>query len=114
VESSKYAELYFNYSENSFSMTPIGDLLRNFGPIGIPLGMLLLGVLLRIIHVSLLTFEFSYWKISLYFLLITSISYDGTYGGIIPLLFKTAVVGTIGFLIVYAVARWTRGRGVRV
>lgn len=113
VESSKYAELYFNYSENSFSMTPIGDLLRNFGPIGIPLGMLVLGALLRLIHISLLTYEFSYWKISLYFLLITSISYDGTYGGIIPLLFKTAVVGAIGFLIVYAVARWTRGPGVR-
>ena len=111
VEPSKYAELYFNYSENSFSMTPIGDLIRNFGPIGIPIGMFLLGGLLRIVHVSLIADQnFSYWRISLYFLLITSISYDGTYGGILPMLVKTAFVGTIGFLIVLGVAVMARRR----
>ncbi|HLA95692.1 MAG TPA: hypothetical protein VK612_08225, partial [Pyrinomonadaceae bacterium] len=36
IEPSKYADLYFNYQENSFIMTPMGDLLRNFGPIGVP------------------------------------------------------------------------------
>lgn len=111
VEPAKYAELYFNYSENSFSMTPIGDLIRNFGPIGIPIGMFLLGGLLRIVHVALIADQqFSYWKISLYFLLIPAISYDGTYGGILPLLVKTAFVAAVGFLIIFSVAAWTRRR----
>ena len=35
----KYSDLYFNQSDTSFAITPIGDLLRNFGIIGIPIGM---------------------------------------------------------------------------
>ena len=46
-EPRKYADLYFNYGENSFAITPMGDLLRNFGPVGVPLGMMLLGFLLQ-------------------------------------------------------------------
>jgi hypothetical protein len=104
IEPAKYAELYFNYSENSFSMTPIGDLIRNFGPVGIPIGMILLGGFLRVIHISLLgKQQFSYWRISLYFLLITAVSYDGTFGGILPTLFKTATVATVGLGIVWLV-----------
>ena len=45
-----YSELYFDYGENSFAITPMGDLLRNFGPIGVPLGMALLGFVLRILY----------------------------------------------------------------
>lgn len=104
IEPAKYAELYFNYSENSFSMTPIGDLIRNFGPVGIPIGMFLLGGFLRVIHISLLgKQQFSYWRIPLYFLLITAVSYDATFGGIVPTLFKTAVVASIGLGIVWLV-----------
>ena len=29
----KYGELYFNFGENAFTLTPMGDLLRNFGPL---------------------------------------------------------------------------------
>ncbi len=101
----RYAELYFNYSENSFSITPIADLLRNFGPIGIPIGMFLLGGILRMLHQSLIgTGKFSYWRYPFYFLLITSVSYDATFSGIVPLLFKTAVVVTVGFVIFWAVS----------
>ena len=45
-----YSDLYFDYGENSFAITPFGDLLRNFGVIGIPLGMLIIGIYLRIIY----------------------------------------------------------------
>src|SRR5690606_22148120 len=31
-----YSDLYFNFGENSFAISPFGDLLRNFGPWGIP------------------------------------------------------------------------------
>ena len=34
-----YSDLYFNFGENSFAISPFGDLIRNFGPIGIPLGI---------------------------------------------------------------------------
>lgn len=104
VEPAKYADLYFNYSENSFSMTPIADLIRNFGPWGIPIGMFILGMLLRTVYVALVDGQaFSYWKLTLYYLLLTSISYDGTYGGIVPNMFKTAVVATVGFVIVWLI-----------
>ncbi|MEQ1764144.1 MAG: hypothetical protein ABL984_13510 [Pyrinomonadaceae bacterium] len=111
VDPAKYAELYFNYSDNSFSMTPIADLLRNFGPVGIPIGMFLLGGLLRVLHQGLIgSQQFSYWRFPLYFLLVTSVSYDGTFGGIVPLLFKTAVVVAIGFVIVWLVTVRLGGR----
>lgn len=104
IEPAKYADLYFNYSENSYTMTPIGDLIRNFGPWGIPIGMFILGMLLRCVYVALVDGQgFSYWKLTLYYLLLTSISYDGTFGGIIPNMFKTAVVASVGFVIVWLI-----------
>lgn len=104
VEPAKYADLYFNFSENAFSMTPIGDLIRNFGPWGIPVGMLILGMILRVVYTVLVDGQgFSYWKLTLYYLLLTSISYDGTYGGIVPNMVKTAFVGIVGFAIVWLI-----------
>ena len=46
----KFSDLYFDYGESSFTITPIGDLLRNFGVIGIGIGMFLLGIILRVIY----------------------------------------------------------------
>jgi hypothetical protein len=104
VDPSKYADLYFNYSESSFTMTPIADLLRNFGVWGIPIGMFILGMLLRTVYVALIEGQgFSYWKLTLYYLLLTSISYDATYGGILPNLFRTAVVAILGFVIIWLI-----------
>ncbi len=48
-----YSDLYFNYGENSFAISPFADFLRNFGPIGVPLGMLVLGIDLRLIYSAL-------------------------------------------------------------
>jgi hypothetical protein len=101
IEPSKYADLYFNFSENAFTITPMGDLLRNFGPFGIPLGMLVLGVLIRFIYASLQENQaFSYWRATLYYMLLTAISYEGTYGLILPSIFKVGVFAIIGILIV--------------
>ena len=100
-ELSMYGALYFSYSENAFSITPVGDLLRNFGPLGIPIGMFLLGCLLRTLYVSLVDgLDFSYIRLTVYFMLLTSISYDSTYGGIVPHMLKTGIVTLFGFLVI--------------
>lgn len=98
-EPRKYADLYFNYSENSFTITPMGDLLRNFGPIGVPLGMILLGFLIRIIYAGLIeNREFSFWRITLFYMLLMHISYEGFYGSIIPFLVKVGFITVVGII----------------
>lgn len=106
TDPSKYADLYFNFSENSFTLTPIGDLLRNFGPIGIPLGMIILGFALRIVYTGLVENQgFSFWRSSIYYMLLTSISYEGSYGLIIPYLLKVGFIAVLGMLIVWFLVR---------
>lgn len=100
IEPSKYAELYFNFSDNAFTMTPIGDLLRNFGPIGIPLGMLILGIIIRTFYAALQEKqEFSFWRATLYYMMLTAISYEGTYGLILPSIVKIGAVSVLGLVI---------------
>lgn len=93
----KYGDLYFNYSENSFTITPIGDLLRNFGPLGVPLGMIILGFIIRISYAALIEKQpFSIWRITFFYMLLTSISYEGFYSTIFPYMFKVGVISVIG------------------
>jgi hypothetical protein len=88
-----YSDLYFNYSENSFAITPFGDLLRNFGPIGVPLGMMILGVYFRLIYSSLIDTPFpSIWKKTAYFPLLTVVSFEAFYATIFPSLVRTIFV----------------------
>ena len=97
----KYSELYFNYGESSFAITPIGDLLRNYGVIGVPLGMMVLGMILRTIYRALVEKRPRVvWRVTLYFMLLTAISYEGFFGTIIPNLFKVFLVAGIGILLV--------------
>ena len=111
IEPSKYADLYFNFSENSFTMTPMGDLLRNFGPIGVPLGMILLGFIIRIIYAALIeNQEFSYWRTTVYFMLLTTISYEGVYGLIVPYMFKIGLTAIVGMALVKVMAQALYGR----
>ena len=100
-EPRKYGELYFDYGENSFTITPMGDLLRNFGPIGVPIGMILLGILIRMLYAALVEKQdFAYWRIVLFYMLFTSISYESFYGSIVPYMIKVGVVSVIGILII--------------
>lgn len=103
IQPRKYSELYFDFADNSFTMTPIGDLLRNFGPIGVPIGMLILGSVLGFVYNFFIDGQnFSYWKISTYYLLIATVSYDGFYGSIIPHMLKVLFIAVIGLLIMRA------------
>ncbi len=108
IEPSAYADLYFNFSENAFTMTPIGDLVRNFGPFGVPVGMLILGILIRTLYSSLQEGqEFSYWRSTLYYMILTAISYEGTYGLILPSMVKVGAISLVGILVL----RFFAGRG---
>lgn len=88
-----YSDLYFNYSENSFATTPFGDLLRNFGPVGVPLGMLLLGIYFRWIYAQLIdTPNPAMWKKIAYYALLVVVSFEGFYSTIFPSVIRTLVV----------------------
>lgn len=100
-EPRKYSELYFNYGENSFTITPMGDLLRNYGVVGVFLGMVILGTFIRFLYSTLIEKkEFSYWKVTLYFMILTAISYESFYGSILPYISKVGIIAIIGILIV--------------
>jgi hypothetical protein len=100
-----YSELYFDYGQNSFAITPIGDLLRNFGPVGVPIGMLLLGLILRIFYAALIDVdEISPWRAAIYIVLLNTVSYESFYGLIIPTLVKNTLIAVIGISLVLFVA----------
>ncbi len=102
----KYSDLYFNVSDSSFAITPMGDLLRNYGIIGIPIGMFILGLILRSIYSSLVDANGTpIWRAMLYFMLLTTVSYESFYGTIIPTLFKVGFTAIIGVVIVTLIAR---------
>lgn len=101
IEPTKYADLYFNFPDNVFTITPMGDLLRNFGPVGVPIGMFILGLVIQIIYSALIDNQIAgYWRVTLFYMLMTNINFEGTYGLIIPALFKTSVFAIVGLLVV--------------
>ena len=96
-----FSDLYFNFGENSFIITPMGDLLRNFGSIGIPLGMMLLGFVLSVIYSSLIeNQDFSYWRITLYYVLLTSVSYEGFYGILFPNMIRYGFIAVVVIILI--------------
>ena len=102
----KFSDLYFNYGESSYAITPIGDLLRNYGIIGVPIGMFILGIIMRAIYRALIDGQKPVvWRCVLYFMLLTAVSYEGFYGTIIPSLFKVGLTAVIGVLLVTLIAK---------
>lgn len=101
-----YSELYFNFADNSFPMTTIGDLLRNFGPVGVPLGMMLLGIVLRFIYASLIENQpASIWRAMMYFMLISKISHEGFYGTIMPEMLRSFFIAACSILLIKFIVR---------
>ncbi|MCY7346018.1 MAG: oligosaccharide repeat unit polymerase [Pyrinomonadaceae bacterium] len=99
----RLADLYFSFGENSFTVTPMGDLLRNFGPLSIPLGMFFIGFVLSVIYSTLVENQaFSFWRTTLYYILLTSVSYEGFYGTIAPQMAKYGLMAVIGLLFIRA------------
>lgn len=106
-----YSELYFNFGENSFAITVFGDLVRNFGPIGIPFGMMLLGIFLRIIYdLLILSPEPRLWKKAAYFPLLVMVHYEGFYSSIFPNAIRVLTIVVVGLFVANFL---TRRSGVR-
>lgn len=102
----RFGDLYFNNGMSSTAITPFGDLLRNFGIIGVPLGMFLIGFVMRIIYRALIEDQPPrLWRITLFFMLLISVSYESFYGTIIPFLVKDGVTAVVGILIVCFLAK---------
>jgi hypothetical protein len=102
----KYGDLYFNYGDSAFAITPIGDLLRNFGIIGVPIGMFVLGLILRIIYRTLVENQpLIIWRTTLYFMLLLAVSYESFYGTMIPFLVKGGFTAALGILFVNFLAK---------
>jgi oligosaccharide repeat unit polymerase len=101
-----YSDLYFNYGENSFTVTPFGDLLRNFGPLGIPLGMFVLGIYFRIVYSSLVETRYpTMWKKMIYYPLLTVVSYESFYATIFPSVIRVIFVTFLAVLLVQFTTR---------
>jgi hypothetical protein len=97
----KFSDLYFNFGENSFAITPFGDLLRNYGIPGVIFGMMLIGIILRFFYRMLVEDKpRSLWRTTLYFMLLTSLSFEAFYGMLIPNFIKVAVVSVFGIVLV--------------
>lgn len=108
-----YSELYFDFGNNSFAISPFGDLLRNFGPIGVPLGMLILGIYLRLIYAMFIETKFpAMWKKVAYFLLLTCISYEAFYGPLFPTVIRTTIVLAVCLSFANLFARQGRLKGM--
>jgi hypothetical protein len=104
-----YNELYFDHGGFGLSMTAMGDLLRNFGPIGVPIGMIILGFAIRIFYAMLVEgVPFSIWKATIYFIAITKVSYDGFYGEILPIVIRVSAVIFVQFLVLRGVVKVLR------
>lgn len=79
-----YSDLYFNFNGNSYAITPIGDLLRNYGSLGVPVGMFILGIFLRIIYSALIENQtITIGRATAYYMFLVSLSYEGFYSTIL-------------------------------
>lgn len=100
-EPRRYSDLYFNFGESSFVITPMGDLLRNFGLAGVPIGMLLLGIILRAMYRAFVEDQpRALWRSTLYFMLLMAINYETFFGSIIPYLAKVGTTAVVGLVLV--------------
>jgi hypothetical protein len=97
------AELYFGY-RNSYAITPVADLYRNFGMLGVPVGMICLGLLLRFIYAALIEDRPpSIARSTAYVTLLMAVSYEGFFGAIVPTLLRSGLVLIVALGIVHAV-----------
>lgn len=105
----EYSDLYFHYGDNSFIITPMGDLLRNFGPAGVLLGMIILGAGLSLIYSSLIENQaFSFWRTTLYYILLTAVSYEGFYGTLFPNMIRYGLLAMVGIFFINFAQKWKR------
>lgn len=95
-----YSDLYFNFNGNSYAMTPISDLLRNFGPFGVPLGMLVIGFFLRFVYAVLIEDQtVTIGRATAYYMFVTSLNYEGYYTAVILYGWRVLLIVLVTFII---------------
>jgi len=95
-----YSDLYFNFNGNSYAQTPVGDLLRNFGVIGVPIGMLIVGIFLRVVYSALIENQtVTIGRATVYYLFLASLSYEGFYSMIFVYGVRILAIGFISLFL---------------
>ena len=95
-----YSDLYFNFNGNSYAITPVGDLLRNYGSVGVAVGMLLMGMFLRFVYAMLIENQkVTIGRATAYFMFLVSLSYEGFYGTMYVYGWRILVIAFISFVI---------------
>ena len=96
-----YSDLYFNFSGNSYALTPVGDLLRNYGPVGVPIGMLMIGIFLRVAYCALVENQkVTIGRATAYYMFLVSLSYEGFYSTIFIYGIRVFAIAFISFVFV--------------
>lgn len=104
-------EIYFRFPKSSFAMTVFGDLLRNFGPLGIPMGMALLGIFLRLLYtVGVEEGQQSAWRSAAYFMLLMAVPYESFYSTILPTWIRMVFMLLLGGAVVNFLVRLQQHR----
>lgn len=104
-----FAALYYGYGDNSFAVSVVGDLVRNGGALAVALGMFAVGLFLRLIH-ALLWLPPSIGGRAAYLLLLTTLTYEGFFGPLLPTAVRTAVVIAVGVTAIQLYTRLTTAR----
>lgn len=98
-----YSDLYFNFDGNSYAITPVGDLLRNYGPVGVLVGMLIVGLFLRFVYSMLIDNQkITIGRSTAYFMFVVSLSYEGFYSTIFIYGWRILIIAVITFYIAEA------------
>ncbi|QCK87606.1 hypothetical protein E8L99_18500 [Phreatobacter aquaticus] len=108
-----HARLFFDFEGNSFAVTPVGDLLLNFGPAGIVPGMILLGMLMSLLYATLVeAVPGSAARAAIYVVMLTQFSMEGFFSTIIPSLLRSGLVAVIAIAITSVVVALVQRRGL--
>lgn len=110
-----FGRLYFGIEANAFAVTPMGDLIINFGPLSVPAGMALLGMLLRWLQAFLVEQGTRDATLAaLYAVCLLHISFEGFYGTILPGLVRVALIGLLCFAVPVTMSAFVKRRLIAV
>lgn len=91
--------LYFEDDSNSYAITAMGDLLRQYGPFGVGAGMLVLGMVLRVLHVVLARPGWAPYRWALFVaILLRATNLEGFYSVIYADMVRVAAVVAVALL----------------
>lgn len=103
-DSASHARLFFKFEGNSFAVTPVGDLLLNFGPAGIVPGMIVLGFCMSLLFsIVVASAPLSPARAAIMVALLTQFSIEGFLGPLVPSLIRAGLVGVLAIAIAQCV-----------